>query len=138
MTTLYRASVGITVWREGHVLVVNNRRWGGYSTPGGKVDHGESLEDAARRELCEETGCRAIGLRMIAGIAHEPVPRDDDRTPWFCTIFVADIGDQEPSEVEPGTKPAWVTPHQLMATSMYPELYRWLFNLLSKLDGTPT
>ena len=34
--------------------------------PSGRVEPGESFEDAVRRELLEETGCRATDLRRIA------------------------------------------------------------------------
>ncbi|HXN45652.1 MAG TPA: NUDIX domain-containing protein [Bryobacteraceae bacterium] len=33
--------------------------------PGGKVDYGDTVEQSAERELAEETGLRAAGLRFL-------------------------------------------------------------------------
>ena len=65
---LFRSSVEILVWNGScQLLTVTNRRWGGFSCPGGKVEPGEKLIDAARRELLEETGCRALVLHGLQG-----------------------------------------------------------------------
>lgn len=37
----------------------------GWSFPGGGANRGESMDDAARRELAEETGCEARSMRLI-------------------------------------------------------------------------
>lgn len=52
--------------REERVLLVRlSYAEAGWSFPGGGANRGESMEDAARRELAEETGCAAHGLRLI-------------------------------------------------------------------------
>lgn len=135
MSVMFRASVEITVMRNGKILAVTNRKWGGFSAPGGKVEKGETLLDAARRELYEETGCEAIEIREIAGKVHLAVPKDGDQTQWFCTGFVADIGDQEPRQMEEGTRPFWTTREDLIENSMYGDWYCWLFRLIDKLDA---
>lgn len=38
---------------------------GQWCLPGGKVDHGQLVEDAATRELTEETRLDAVGLRFL-------------------------------------------------------------------------
>ena len=43
----------------------------GFGVPGGAVEEGESLEEAAVREVEEETGLRVTGLRKL-GVAREP------------------------------------------------------------------
>jgi 8-oxo-dGTP diphosphatase len=63
-----RAAGGIVV-RSGpdgnELLLVHRPRYDDWSFPKGKVDAGESDEDAARREVEEETGLRCELLREL-------------------------------------------------------------------------
>lgn len=48
---------GLIVAPDGEILLVRSKKWSNlYSVPGGKVEGGETLEAAFRREIAEETG----------------------------------------------------------------------------------
>ena len=79
----YLPAVSVAVFHEGAFLLVKRGREpskGFYAFPGGRVDAGESDEDAARRELAEETGLAIASLRPLlvehlAGAASYPAFR---------------------------------------------------------------
>lgn len=121
----YRQSVGIMIWDhcKQKVLTVTNRRWGGFTCPGGKVDPGETHEQAARRELYEETGLKALNLSKIGSFTHNSVPKDNDPRQWECTYFSADIGDQTPRQMEEKTEIGWHTLQDLRDKSLIPDFY---------------
>jgi 8-oxo-dGTP diphosphatase len=52
-----RAAGGVVV-RDGRVCLVHRPRYDDWTLPKGKLDEGESFEDAALREVHEETGLR--------------------------------------------------------------------------------
>ena len=63
--------VSVAVWRDDRVLSVKRGHAplaGHWSLPGGRIEWGERLEDAARRELLEETGLRAGPLRLVTAL----------------------------------------------------------------------
>jgi 8-oxo-dGTP diphosphatase len=56
-------AAGGVVLRDGRIAVVHRPRYDDWSLPKGKLDHGESWEECALREVREETGlvCRLAG-----------------------------------------------------------------------------
>jgi 8-oxo-dGTP diphosphatase len=64
--------VAAVIWNDRQEVLLIRRtkepRKGQWSLPGGKVEFGESLEDAVRREVREETGLE-IALLGLAGVA---------------------------------------------------------------------
>ena len=62
------AGVGVVVFRNEEVLLVKRKRApykGQWSIPGGKQELGETVTQAARRELMEETGVEVNELTLI-------------------------------------------------------------------------
>ena len=67
------------LWRGDRVLLVKRAvapNAGTWAMPGGLVELGETLEDAARREVLEETGLAARALSFLR--FHEIILRDRD------------------------------------------------------------
>ena len=67
MRTHVQAAGGVVV-RDGEVLVVHRPRYDDWSLPKGKLEDGESWEDAALREVHEETG---VAGRLLAELADD-------------------------------------------------------------------
>jgi 8-oxo-dGTP diphosphatase len=77
---------------RGRVLLIrrgNPPFKGHYALPGGFVDIGETVEDACRRELMEETGVRARELELV-GVYSDP--RRDPRAHTCAVVFLARLG----------------------------------------------
>jgi 8-oxo-dGTP diphosphatase len=66
-------AVSAAIIRDGHVLIVRRARGpalGVYTLPGGVVETGESLAEALRREILEETG---LTVEPIALAGHREI-----------------------------------------------------------------
>jgi 8-oxo-dGTP diphosphatase len=59
------------VVRDGRVLLVHRPRYDDWSLPKGKLDRGESFEEAALREVEEEAGLRCRLLRELPSVEYE-------------------------------------------------------------------
>jgi 8-oxo-dGTP pyrophosphatase MutT (NUDIX family) len=65
MAERIEAAGGVVEDGEGRVLLVHRPRYDDWTLPKGKLDPGESFEDAALREVEEETGVRARLVREL-------------------------------------------------------------------------
>src|ERR671915_2359890 len=65
-----QAAGGVVV-RDGKVLLVHRPRYDDWTLPKGKLDPGESFEDAALREVEEETGVRCRLVRELPPTRYE-------------------------------------------------------------------
>jgi 8-oxo-dGTP diphosphatase len=84
-------AVSVAVVRADTVLLVKRARQpsqGLYAFPGGKVEAGETLQNAAERELLEETGLRATDYRPLREI-HIDGRDDNHPVDYLLTVFGA-------------------------------------------------
>lgn len=75
--------------RRLEVLLIKRKHWpfeGHWAIPGGFVNPEESLEDAARRELEEETGVRDVYLEQLYTFG---APHRDPRTRVITVVYYA-------------------------------------------------
>lgn len=67
---------------NGVLLIERKNEPHGWALPGGFVDYGEPVENAAKREAKEETNLEAVNLHLFG------VYSDPDRDPRFHTVSV--------------------------------------------------
>ena len=101
-----RIGVGVMLLKEGKVLLGKRNEdpekadselhgEGTWTMPGGKVEFGETLIDACKREVLEETGMRVNKLKLIS------VADDIIEDAHFITIgFLSDDFEGEPTVLE--------------------------------------
>jgi 8-oxo-dGTP diphosphatase len=96
---------GAAIVRDGRLLLVKRLKApeaGCWNLPGGKVDFGERVADAVKREIAEELGLtiqliRPFGLVEMIGEEH-----------WVSPIYEAAIVAGEPVNREPGKHEGFV------------------------------
>lgn len=130
-----RVGVGVVVRSADGLVLLGRRRnepGDALALPGGKLEHGETVEECAARELGEETGIR-LGpgaMRLFTSV----IVRDEAGS-WLVAGVEGRLGvrseDAEPRELEPGKVGsfAWVDP-----ATPPPGLYPATAALLSRLE----
>ena len=71
---------------EGIVLIERSKEPHGWALPGGFVDYGESLEEAARREAQEET---SLDVELVRQLNAYSAPDRDPRHHTISVVFLA-------------------------------------------------
>jgi len=111
--------VGGVVVRDGKALIIKRAhepRKGEWSLPGGLLELGESLQDAARREIKEETSLDVDVGPVIE--TFDRVHRDDQGRIRYHFVIVDFVCWANAGEAMPGSDAdgvAWVTPEEIDA-----------------------
>lgn len=127
--------VGVIVLQDDAVLLIrrgNEPRRGEWSIPGGAVELGEPLREAAMREFREECGGE-IRLREIVD-AVDIITRDQDGRVIFHYVVVDFWAEWQTGTLSPAsdvTDARWVRLHDLDAYSLPP----WTRGVIDKANG---
>ncbi|XP_053327209.1 oxidized purine nucleoside triphosphate hydrolase [Spea bombifrons] len=100
-------------------------RWNGF---GGKVQTGETIEEAAKRELWEESSLRVETLQKIGQIKFEFIGSTEILD---VHVFRADDFTGEPTESEE-MRPQWFELENIPYEGMWPDDRYWMPLLLQK------
>jgi 8-oxo-dGTP diphosphatase len=110
-------AASVAVFRNGKVLLGERSREPGrglFSLPGGVVELGETLEEAARREVREETG---LEVEIAGFVRHNQVVYRDEagavHRHFVIVVFAARSEEGEPSLSEETLSFRWVEPATL-------------------------
>lgn len=117
------------VCREGEVLLGLKKRgfaegrWNGF---GGKVEEGETIEDAAKRELQEEAGVEAKALKKVGVLdfAFENEPKELEVHVFKVIDFIGDPVESEEM------KPQWFKFSEVPFSQMWSDDPLWFPYLL--------
>lgn len=89
----------VIVIRDGYILLQKRKDNGCWGYHGGCLELGECLEDAAKRELCEETGLKANSMQLYGVFSgpelHYVYPNGDEvyvvDTVFLCDDFEGEL-----------------------------------------------
>jgi 8-oxo-dGTP diphosphatase len=116
VTRTIQAAGGVVLDSQGRVAIVHRPRYDDWSLPKGKLDPGESFEQAAVREVEEETGLRARLVRELPSVEY----RDNKDRPKVVRYWLMAV------EHDPGFAPndevdelRWVPPGEALRLLTY-------------------
>jgi 8-oxo-dGTP pyrophosphatase MutT (NUDIX family) len=122
--------------RDEQILLALKKRGFGqglWNGAGGKVEPGETIEQAARRECFEEIGVTLGGLEPVAELTFI----NQDQADNLVSVFFCRRWTQTPIETEE-MRPQWFKLSRIPYAQMWPDDKHWLPRALSgeKLRGT--
>jgi 8-oxo-dGTP pyrophosphatase MutT (NUDIX family) len=107
-------AAGGVVVLDGAVLVVHRLRYDDWSLPKGKLEEGETFEQAALREVLEETGYTCALGESLGLTSHESRGKPKE-VRWFRMEPLGEPGTRE----EAIDEVRWVTPAEALALLSY-------------------
>ena len=126
----------IVVNDQGEILMIRRTDNDNWAVPGGGMDLGESITDAAIRETQEETGiaCEITGL---VGIYTNPrhvihYTSNDEVRQEFSIVFTARPVGGELRPSSESSDPQWVSPTAVPSLRMHPSMRQRIQHYLDK------
>ena len=114
--------VGVIVFRDQEVLIVKRKKdpnKGQWSIPGGKQMIGETVAEAAKRELLEETGVK-VGQLFLVDVVDAIIPDVEGKIKYHYTLvdYMGHWKSGEPSAGDDAQEVRWVCLKKLKSYSL--------------------
>lgn len=108
------------------ILLIRRTDNGNWSLPGGAMDLGESLGQAAIRETLEETGIQ-VCLTGVSGLYSDPrhvleYTSNGEVRQEFSIVFTAEVTSGEPRPSSESSHVEWVAPERVRDLAMHPSM----------------
>ena len=87
----------IPVLPDGRIVMIQRSDSGKWGLPGGMIDWGEDLPNAASRELAEETGLKLTRIKSLRGVYSDP-QRDPRLHSISIVVEVEAEGELDPED----------------------------------------
>jgi ADP-ribose pyrophosphatase YjhB (NUDIX family) len=129
----------LLVGPSGRLLFVRTHKWGGrWGVPGGKVEWGESLLDAVRREVREETRLEVLDVHW-APVQEAVLHPEFHRPAHFLLVNVVARTDSESVVLDDEAQAyLWCTPDEADQLDLNEPTRRLLEHYRQRGFGTPT
>ena len=119
-------TVAVVILEKESVLLVRHEEGakhltGTYGLPAGRVEEGETLEQAAIRELKEETGLQADSLERMPTVHEATIERKDGAKKFSLVSFkCSDYSGELNTSLE--TVPEWISFSKLEKVNLLPNV----------------
>lgn len=123
-----RVGVGVVVWRDDQLLLIRRGQpplAGAWSLPGGRQELGETIAEAGRREVMEETGL-SVEIDDVITVV-DFIERDDGGAIRYHYVLVdlnARWSGGEPRAGDDAVDLAWVAVSEIAAHDVWNETER--------------
>ena len=88
---------------KGKIFLMRSPKWSSWLIPGGKIEEGESYEDAVHREIREEMGIEVYDLVFLGENKKEP-SLDFKKDPGLTFHFIDFVAKTNQTEITPNNE----------------------------------
>lgn len=118
------AAGGLVSNSQGQILLLKSPRYGDWEFPGGQVEEGETIPQALKREVLEETGV-VVEVKSLVGIY------SNIRRPSIVNMdFICEYISGEPQTGAESSEVEWVSREQALSRVKREAVYKRLKSML--------